>query len=231
MGQMQASDVRSKWDQGVRSEVHFWRNWIAQRGGVWADDYVARLDPERPFSKFVESQFPFPEGQLVEILDVGAGPITCLGYASDRYKINITATDALANAYDAMLAQAELVPPVRTQKCRAEELEDYFGSRRFDVCHSRNALDHCIDPRGAILSMCRLLRPDGLLFIEVYRNEGQPNYEGLHNWNFDSDGDDFVLWRSGETYNITRDTAEFGAAKLHSQGRSLVFMVTRRNSQ
>lgn len=106
-------------------------------------------------------------------MDVGSGPITSLGYVSKRFDITITATDPLADAYTVLLNEAEVTPPVRTQKCFGENLLEHFGSRRFHVCHSSNALDHSLDPRTILIAMAQLLHPQGLMYVRVYRNEGK----------------------------------------------------------
>jgi SAM-dependent methyltransferase len=224
------STLSAKWSDGVASEIHFWRQWIEKKGAAWPEDFSERFDPSKKFSPWLESILPFSSGSTVEVLDVGSGPITSLGYASERYRILITATDALAKSYNELLAEANLPPPVRTQECKAEHLKDFFGNKRFDVCHSRNALDHCIDPRVAILNMCELLKPNGVLFIEVYREEGErENYEGLHNWNFSNESGHLILWRQNERYDISADTASFGESKLSDHGRSLIFVLNQRS--
>ncbi len=124
-----------------------------------------------------------------------------------------------------LLAEAGVNPPVRTIKCAAENVLQRFGGPRFHVCHSRNALDHCVDPRRAILAMAQLLHPNGLLYVEVYKNEGEKaKYEGLHSWNFDKDADNhFILWRDSKKYDVSADLAQLGEWQLADQGDSLVF--------
>jgi len=222
-------DIQEKWSQGVASELAFWRHWVETKGGSWKDDYESRLDPNMPFNKSVEQYFRFNPKELIQILDVGAGPITSLGYKSEKFELDITAIDALAEGYALILREAGIEPPVKTQRCSAEEITSYFGTRLFHVCHSRNALDHCIDPRGIITAMADQLLPDGLMYIEVYKNEAEKNkHTGLHNWNFDTDAlNNFILWRDNVRYNITEDLAKLGDAALVDNGYNLIFVFYR----
>src|SRR5262249_30299862 len=112
-------DIAKKWKDGLHFEIQFWERVIDVQGRPWHDDYMARLNPSTPFNPVVEEQFRFPIGQEVEVLDVGAGPITSLGYKSNLFQINLTAVDALADVYADLLSRAQVIPPVKTQKCLA----------------------------------------------------------------------------------------------------------------
>jgi SAM-dependent methyltransferase len=226
------TDLAEKWSNGLNSEVGFWQNWIQTQGADWPDDYRARLDPKHPLKPEVENAIRPTGSREIDVLDVGAGPITCIGYVSEKFDLRITATDPLAEAYSVLLKEAGVVPPITTQKCFAENLLQHFGSRRFHVCFSRNALDHSIDPRSALLAMIQLLHPNGLMYVRVYKNEGASGgYEGLHSWNFDKDeNNNFILWREGEKYNISEDIAPYGEWRLAEHKRELIFVAYRKAS-
>lgn len=200
-----------KWFEGVNFEVGFWQNYLNTKGGPWPEDFRARLDPNCPFDSLVEAAIRHSGSSEIEILDVGSGPLTSLGYVSRKFGIRITAVDPLADAYAVLLQEAGLKPVVQTQQCFAENLLQHFGARRFDVCHSRNALDHSLDPLSGVLAMAQLLRPQGLLYIRVHRNEGENAcYSGLHNWNFDTDDkSNFILWRGAECYSLSQNLSDF----------------------
>jgi SAM-dependent methyltransferase len=210
-----------KWFEGVNYEVGFWQNYLNAKGGVrWSDDFRNRFDPNRPFNSMVEEAIRDTGSREIELLDVGSGPVTSLGYVSKRFDIRITAVDPLADAYSVLLDEAGVMPPVKTQNCFGENLLQHFGSRRFHVCHSCNALDHSLDPRNILFAMAQLLRPHGLMFVRVHKNEGESTgYSGLHNWNFDTDENrNFILWRGSEKYKINEDLSDFvdgRAAEMH----------------
>lgn len=205
-----------KWFEGVDFEVGFWRNWINKKGWQWPEDYRARLDPKKPFDRNIEEAIRDVGSREIDLLDVGSGPITSLGYVSTKFDINITATDPLAETYSVLLQEAGVTPPIRTQMCFGENLLEYFGSRRFHVCHSCNALDHSMDPRTILLAMAQLLRPQGLMYVRVHKNEGESaRYSGLHNWNFDKDeNNNFILWRGSERYKINEELSDFVEGRL-----------------
>ncbi len=205
-----------KWFEGLDFELGFWKNYLDTKGAQWPDDFRVRFDPNRPFNSMVEDAIRAIGSREIDILDVGSGPITSLGYVSKEFDIKITATDPLAEAYSVLLNEANVTPPVKTQKCFGENLLQHFGSRRFHVCHSCNALDHSMDPRTILLAMAQLLHPRGLMYVRVHRNEGESTgYSGLHNWNFDKDKDNnFILWRGSERYNINDELSDYVQGQL-----------------
>jgi len=218
----------------VGFEVSFWQNYLNTKGAQWPDDYRSRLDPNKPFDSGVEEAIRDTGSREIEILDVGAGPITALGYVSKKFDIRITATDPLADAYSVLLQEAAVTPPIKTQKCFGENLLQHFGSRRFHVCHSSNALDHSMDPRTILLSMAQLLHPHGLMYVKVFKNEGEKaHYSGLHNWNFDKDeNNNFILWRGDEKYNVNEVLSDFVEGQLTDlgivEGPELIFVGYRK---
>jgi hypothetical protein len=62
----------------------------------------------------------------ISILDVGAGPLTWLGYRYSGKKLTIVPVDPLAAEYDRLLHEAGLEPPVRTIPVAGEELLEHF---------------------------------------------------------------------------------------------------------
>ena len=222
-----------KWFEGVNFEVGFWQNCLYTNGAQWPDEYRSRLNPNRPFNSMVEQAIRDTGSREIEILDVGSGPITSLGYVSKKFDVRITATDPLADAYTVLLNEAGVTPPIRTQKCFGESLLQHFGNRRFHVCHSSNALDHSLDPRTILVAMAQLLHPQGLMYVRVYKNEGESTkYSGMHNWNFDRDeNNNFILWRGAEIYKINEDLSDFVEGQVTEEGPELVFIAYRKANQ
>jgi SAM-dependent methyltransferase len=139
----------------------------------------------------------------ISILDVGAGPLTRLGYRFPGKTLEVVAVDPLAGEYDRLLREAGLVPPVRTIAVAGEELLEHFGSRRFDIAYATNALDHSADPLAIIENMVTLVRPGGAVLLRHKRNEGQSaGYGGLHQWNFDVVGDRLVVWNDASRVDL-----------------------------
>src|SRR4029079_4484181 len=109
-----------KWFDGVNFEVGFWQNYLKTKGARWPDDYSNRLDPNRPFNSMVEDAIRDTDSHQIDLLDVGSGPITSLGYISKKFDIRITAIDPLADAYSVLLDEAGVTSPVKTERCFGE---------------------------------------------------------------------------------------------------------------
>ncbi len=198
-------------------EVAFWRGWLHARGGEWTREFEERVDPALPLHWEHAQAIGAPAGSTVEILDVGAGPLTSVGKVWAGRTVKITAVDPLADEYDQLLKECGITPPVRTIRGDAMGLIDQFGRDRFDMVHGRNAIDHTPDAPGAIGQMLGVTRPGGCVYLSHARNEGEKQgYEGMHAWNFDGEdrghgGVRFVAWNAARRVDVTelmRDKAE-----------------------
>jgi hypothetical protein len=138
----------------LEDEVEFWRNWFATGGLQWPEDYRFRTDPAAEIDDPVLRQVleEIPETK-VSILDVGAGPISGIGFHYPGKELALTAVDPLAHEYDRILSEHGLEPPVRTEPLRGEDLLSRFAPDSFDVAFARNALDHAVDPLPIIHNM------------------------------------------------------------------------------
>jgi SAM-dependent methyltransferase len=189
---------RLLWRRRLPSEVDFWAAWLAGAPGTeeWADDRRLRLDPETEIrDPLVGDELDRIAADHVSILDVGAGPLTRLGYRYPGKTLEIVATDPLADLYDRLLRETNLDPPVRTIGVAGEDLVQHFGRNRFDLAYATNALDHSAEPVQIIENMVDVVRPGGVVLLRHKRNEGaSARYGGLHQWNFDAEGGDLVVW-------------------------------------
>lgn len=186
--------VRDIWASAKNNEIAYWRNWLNSKGGPWPDDYANRMDPELPLQDRIALYLPDAPGGL-SIIDVGAGPLTILG-KKWMHPLEVVATDALANEYDALLAEADIVPIAKTQYCPTEQLVNRFGCDKFELAYARNTLDHSIDPIKCLAEMISITKPGCAIVTEHSRNEGEVHkYKGLHQWNFDLMNGAFYCWR------------------------------------
>ncbi len=201
--------------EGIRHEVDFWRDFLLTAGTYWddpeiADDFRRRVDPEAVLddSLIVEHLAAIPSRD-VSILDVGAGPLTVLGKRYPGRRLSIVAVDPLADDYDRLLAEAGIVPTVRTERCAGEELLERFRPDTFDVVYARNALDHSADPVRIVHNMLALARPRGVVLLKHFRNEGEwAEYEGLHQWNFDVRNGRPVLWSPTAEHDLREEVGD-----------------------
>jgi hypothetical protein len=194
------------WRTRTSSEVDFWAGWLVGAPGTeqWASDRESRFDPDTEIRDLlVRAELERNPSEEVSILDVGAGPVTWLGYRYPGKKLTIVPVDPLADEYDRLLREAKLDPPVRTVRVAGEALVEHFGSRRFDIAYATNALDHSADPFTIISNMVAVVRMGGVVLLRHKRNEGDSaRYGGLHQWNFDVVDDRLLVWNNAVKVNV-----------------------------
>jgi SAM-dependent methyltransferase len=197
---------RLLWRTRAQSEVDFWADWLTGAPGTeqWAHDRELRLNPATEIrDPLVRAELDRNPADEISILDVGAGPLTRLGYRYPGKTLQIVAVDPLADEYDRLLREANLEPPVRTIAVAGEALLEHFGPRRFDIAYASNSLDHSADPVRIISNMVALVRPGGVVLLRHKRNEGaSARYGGLHQWNFDVVDDGLVVWNNAVEANV-----------------------------
>jgi SAM-dependent methyltransferase len=188
------------WRTRKSSEVDFWARWLVGAPGTeqWTSDRESRLDPNTQITDpLVRAELERNPAAEISILDVGAGPVTSLGFRYPEKTLTIVPVDPLADEYERLLRDAELDPPIRTIRVAGEELREHFGSRRFDIAYAVNSLDHSADPFTIISNMVAVVRPGGIVLLRHKRNEGESaRYGGLHQWNFDVAGDSLLVWNN-----------------------------------
>jgi SAM-dependent methyltransferase len=185
------SKMNRRWLRGQASETRYWHKYFS---GYGRDDLAKRLDPELPLQDYIQRWLD-PGAESVSILDVGAGPLTTLGKVWDGGRLEITAVDILADAYDEILTEFDVVPPVRTVPCATEALAERFGENRFDLVYVENALDHHADVVEAIEQMLRVAKIGGHVVMRHARDEGESKgYDGLHQWNLCIEDGDYLIW-------------------------------------
>jgi SAM-dependent methyltransferase len=194
------------WRGRKRNEVDFWAGWLTSAPGTeqWAGDRAERLSPETEIrDPVVRAELDRNPAEEVSILDVGAGPLTWLGYRYPGKRLTIVPVDPLADEYDRLLRNAGLEPPVRTIRVAGEALLEHFHPASFDIAYATNALDHSADPLTIISNMVTVVRPGGAVVLRHKRNEGQSaRYSGLHQWNFDAVDNGLLLWNEAVEVNV-----------------------------
>jgi ubiquinone/menaquinone biosynthesis C-methylase UbiE len=176
-----------RWNYSKISEINFWDSYFKTKGLQWTTGYNQRLDPSFLLQEEIVKMLP-ENKDPVNILDVGAGPLTYLGKKYADLMINITAVDPLADDYDKLLSKYNITPIIRTVKVAAEELSKKFPSNSFDMVFARNCIDHSYSPEKAILEMINVVKENSYILMIHKPNEAiNENYLGLHQWNFSSE--------------------------------------------
>jgi SAM-dependent methyltransferase len=99
------------------------------------------------------------------IIDVGANDgrfLTILAQAGFRKRLGVEPSHACAAA---CRAAGHAVENTHLDATEANRIRERYGEARVVTC--RHTLEHVPDPFGLLLAMRTLLRPDGLLFVEV----------------------------------------------------------------
>ena len=190
----------------------------------WAWDREQRLDPTTEIrDPLVREELERLGGAEISILDVGAGPLTSLGYRYPGRTLTIVPVDPLADEYDRLLREAGLEPPIRTIGVAGEALVEWFGARRFDIAYATNSLDHSADPLAIIGNMVSLVRADGVVLLRHKRNEGESaRYGGLHQWNFDAVDGGLRLWNDAVEIDVGAALGERAAATAWVSGNEVL---------
>lgn len=214
--------IEEVWKNGIKPEVQFWRGVIfgSEKRPTWQQNFLERCNPEKPFEKKLAGFFTRPLREA-RVLDVGAGPVSVLGWVHNGIKINITAVDPLADQYNALLDEAKIVPPVRTTACDGEKLTDIFPQNSFDVVHMRNALDHSYDPVRVISQAMAVARPGGSFVIRTHVNEAvHEEYAGFHQWNICLENEHLVVWRPGAKTVVAQAVPEISGVEILSSSEA-----------
>ena len=195
--------LRARW-LGLGMEAYFWRRWLKTRGLRWPQEYERRLDPTRALDAALQPYVAALSSASLRLLDVGAGPITSIGYQYPGKQLDVTAVDVLAPKYEQLLARYRVTPPVRTVYAEAEHLTRTLAANSFDIVHARNSLDHMRDPFAAVQEMVKTAKPGGVVLLIHKVDEGaQQHYLGLHQWNICERSGNCVLWNPAQEINVT----------------------------
>lgn len=199
---MNFNDQMALWASGVAEEITFWTKYIKTKGYQWPHEYTDRLNADRPA---YAAMAPLLDrlGSDSKILDVGAGPLTCLGFQHNGKKLSIDACDPLAKVYSIILQINGVTPPVETKFANAENLSAFYPTNAYDISHCRNALDHSLDPLLGITEMLRVTKVGGYVLLNHIPNEAvNAAYSGLHQYNLDMQDGRFIIWNNSVRYDV-----------------------------
>jgi SAM-dependent methyltransferase len=201
------SSSDSIWSRALPSELAFWAGYIETKGLNYPEEFQRRTDPHAAIEDpLILDALKRIRSSPVKILDVGAGPLTSVGFRdpqSPARRIEVVAVDPLADDYNDLLDRAGVSPPVRTIRCRGEDVAATFGVEKFDIGYARNALDHAAHAMEALESLVHSVRPGGVVVLIHSRREAETqSYEQLHQWNFDVTNGRFVVYGKRGFYDI-----------------------------
>jgi SAM-dependent methyltransferase len=221
---------RERWERELGTETRFWQTYL---GDLVDEDRTNYRRPDYDWSEepvYARIIDRLPDGPLA-MLDVGAGPMTAMPKVHAGKEISITAFDPLADDYNRRLDELGIEPLVRTRRSTGEDILDHVAEGTFDLAHASNCLDHAYDPGLAVRNMIRAVRPGGLVLLRHERNEAvNEHYLGLHQWNFDAEGDDFILWRPGTRRNLSEELRDLASSEVSQHGVEIIGLFIRHDA-
>ena len=220
------SEQITAWSAGIEYEVKFWKDWLTTSGGRWPGDFQSRMELTTvvvPYLFDIIKDIPRDD---IHILDVGAGPVTSIGYAYPGKDLFVTAIDPLAEIYQKLYEEISILPPLRTEFGMAEDLTSYFANKGFDVVHCRNALDHSFDPLRGIKQMIQVAADDGAIILSHHNDEAErEKYNGFHHFNFRIENKELIIWDKSRRINVNREL-ESEALRFEAGASDIGHIVT-----
>jgi len=202
--ELQGGKTNPEWQSGIKVETAFWEAWIKGKGLEWSADFLFRTTSDTELQSYITELLPEKDiGSDVQILDVGAGPLTRIGKHWAGRQITICPIDIAADFFDQILQEYDIVPPVKTVAGEVEHLSELFAADFFDLVFAENLLHCSWKPLTAIRQMIRVLKPGGRILLTQPLNEGQKrNYQGLYQWNIFSQDGDMMIADKNSVVNI-----------------------------
>ena len=144
--------------QGYETLYRF-ENYFTKAGGP--EDYASVVE-ERKFhfeTRIKKLEKIVGTGERLKILDIGAatGEFLALAKARRHHPYGIELSEGAR-----LIAQEQ-----HKLNLSAEPLEKYSTGAPFDVVHLNHVLEHLPDPRASVARCVSLLKPGGILVIEV----------------------------------------------------------------
>lgn len=175
-------NIKVKWFIGLNLvEPIYFKNFLKQK----KDKYLNRLNPNKKIEDALVELLTNISGNKIKILDIGAGPLTKVGYKLNNILVELYPIDPLAKTYNRILNKKNIHPPVKTIFGNVEKLSKQYSENEFDLIYANNSIDHTADPMKAINEIHYVLKPDHYFYFSHFINEGEKNnYYGLHQWNF-----------------------------------------------
>lgn len=220
-----------RWLNGIPYETAFWRSYYGSKRRrqdlfSWSEygkpcrldcfdvqEHVSALDNESPL-----------------VVDMGCALSYAMGNLfPGKPKVRIDYVDPLAYFYNKILDDYKVDRP-RIKFGMIEGITGSYESDSVDLIHVRNALDHCADPVYGIVQAVDCLRPEGILYLNHFRNEAlNEGYRGFHQWNIDIYEDRLVIWNKEERIDVQERLGASAdvAASVSPEGR--IVGVIRKN--
>ncbi len=207
------------WEKGLPGEVKFWAQALRNPKQNWLQsEYDERMNADLPLQPFLRELIDAPAGATIQILDVGAGPLTRVGRKWEDHMVCITPVDPLATEYRKIFAELKLTPPIETIVGDGEKLREQFPDNSFDLAYASNSLDHAYDPVLAIRQMVAVVKPGASVYLWHFINVAVSEaYDSLHGWNFSEQRGDMTIDDGCTTRWLSTELADLADLRVHTE--------------
>jgi 2-polyprenyl-3-methyl-5-hydroxy-6-metoxy-1,4-benzoquinol methylase len=151
--------------------VAFYASYMSAAKSGFYEQRYSRTIPDsfrNYYGKWLDKVISFRQGNPGDLLDIGSGLGMFLRLAQEKgFHVVGIETNAEAAKYLAREYQIEVSNSL---------LENYSRTKQFDVVSMWDLLEHLADPRGAITKVKLLLKPGGILVLEI------PARDSLLHW-------------------------------------------------
>lgn len=224
-----------EWIKGINPEIRFWSNWLKTKGGRWPDDYAYRTQIAPSFALHKELEGKISISWPPKVLDVGSGPISRLGIATEQGNVDLHACDPLAPFYQQLFKEHNITPYIVPEFAYSEALTDKYEPCSFDIVHMSNALDHSFMPLAGIMSMLQVVKVEGIVYLVHAENEAEnENYSGFHQWNITGNDNTLNIWRKEIHIDVSKKIekfAEVDVKRISGKGQnkdSIIAILTKK---
>jgi len=188
------------------------------------------------FAPYLDTLWQERGARPLDTIDVGCGALSRLRWGALNGRLRVTGVDPLLDMYAVVIERHGLgaLPSLacaRDVVACAEDLGDHLPASSYDVAYSSNALDHTNDPPRIIEALSRVLRPGGLLGLEVFTREGsREQWWQLHQFDmYVDDAGRFVCeTRDGVVRPVFPANADFDVVDIPIQHDTVTAVVARR---
>lgn len=179
---------------GNQHELHFWTQYIPARWYKFSEHFKLN----KYFAEMIG------EKKFVRILDIGCGGTPLTGTMWPGVKVEYHPADLMADEYMTVWESIGKKPVVKIEKQDMAALT--YSDGFFDIVYCATAIDHCADPRAALMEMRRVCAPGGWVFLRHFPHEGKKlRYSGMHQWNVDiTEQNDTMIWNKTEMFLLSK---------------------------
>ena len=217
-----------QWEAELPEEVRFWRRWL-EGNTEFAEDRAYRLSSNRPFPWWAK---PLIKGDPdhVQVLDVGAGPLTSLGDLWEGKCVTITPVDPLAEAFAQLMDEYSVTPPIRTIYGSGLDLVEQFGQSSFDFVYASDSLDKTDDPIVCYQQIMEVLKPgaSAVTYHEANKAE-RHHYETVYKWNFSIRENRLLTWNHDGQWDVVENLEGVGHSRVETDKHYIKLTLTKNN--